>query len=360
MSGALEITGVVEVGGFTLDVDVSVAPGQVVGVVGPNGAGKSVLLRTLAGLIPLSRGRIALGDTVVDDVDADTFVPAERRPVGLVFQDFRLFGHLDVRDNVAFGPRCRGHSRRASREIADAWLDRLGLAGLGGRRPGEISGGQAQRVALARALAVDPHLLLLDEPMASLDARTRVDVRAELREHLRDFAGPVVLVTHDPIEALVLADHLVVLEHGRIVQQGTPSEVARHPRTDYVARLVGINLYTGTLDPASHRVELDQGGTLFAVPTEGAESCARVVVGLRPSAISVHTERPEHASPRNVWSGTIASLDLLGDRVRVQVDGAPPAMVDVTPAAVADLRLHEGLGVWLSAKATETEAYPAG
>lgn len=358
MTAPLAVEGRIEVGDFALELDLRAASGEVVGVLGPNGAGKSVLLRTLAGLIPLTRGRITLGDLVLDDVDAGTFLPADRRPVGLVFQDYRLFPHLDVVENIAFGPRCRGGGRRHALAIAEQWIARLGLDGLGGRRPHELSGGQAQRVALARALAAEPRLLLLDEPLAALDARTRLDVRSGLRQHLRDFPGPVLVVTHDPVEALVMTDHLIVLEGGRIVQQGVPADVARRPVTDFVARLIGLNLYAGTLDPISHAVTLDQGGTLVATPTPDARDSRRVVVALRPSAISLHTERPEHASPRNVWPGTIATLETLADRVRVQVDATPPAMVDVTPAAVAELHLREGQGVWLSAKATDTEAYP--
>ena len=353
--GAVSMAGRVAVGSFVLDVEIEAPAGAVLGVLGPNGAGKSVLLRTLAGLVPLSSGSVRLGDEVFDDVDAGTFVPPQRRPVGFVFQDYRLFPHLSVLDNVAFGPRARGASRREAREVAAPWLDRLGLGGLVGRRPRELSGGQAQRVALARALASDPRLLLFDEPLAALDARTRLDVRSELRRHLQEFAGPVLMVTHDPLEALVMADLLVVIENGRVVQQGTPAQIARHPVTDYVARLVGLNLYAGTLDAAG-TVALDGGGTLVATPTPGTSG--RVLVAMRPSAITLHTERPEHASPRNVWPGTIAGLEMLSDRVRVEVAGEPSALVDVTAAAVADLGLREGLRVWLSAKATETEAYP--
>lgn len=352
---AVSMAGSVAVGSFVLDVEFEAPAGKVLGVLGPNGAGKSVLLRTLAGLIPLSGGSVRLGDEVFDDVDAGTFVPPQRRPVGFVFQDYRLFPHLSVLDNIAFGPRARGASRREAREEAAPWLDRLGLGRLADRRPRELSGGQAQRVALARALASDPRLLLFDEPLAALDARTRLDVRLELRRHLQEFAGPVLMVTHDPLEALVMADLLVVIENGRVVQQGTPAQIARHPVTDYVARLVGLNLYAGTLDAAG-TVALDGGGTLVATPTPGASG--RVLVALRPSAITLHTERPGHASPRNVWPGTIAALEMLSDRVRVEVAGEPSALVDVTAAAVADLGLREGMRVWLSAKATEAEAYP--
>ncbi len=352
----LAIDGTVEVGGFHLEVALSVPPGETFGVLGPNGAGKSVLLRTLAGLIPLTSGSITLNGRLLDDVESDTFLEAQRRPVGLVFQDYRLFPHLDVLQNVAFGARCRGASRREARSLSAAWLDRLDLTELAGRRPRQLSGGQAQRVALARALAADPDLLLFDEPLAALDARTRLDVRAELRRHLRDFRGPVLIVTHDPLEALVMADRLVVLERGGVVQYGTPGQIARRPVTDYVARLVGLNLYTGGLDRDSTTVALDQGGSLVVTPT--ADAPERVVVALRPSAITVHTERPERVSHRNIWPGTILSMERLSDRVRLDVDAEPPALVDVTAAAVADLGLRDGLRVWLSAKATDIDAYP--
>ena len=355
---ALSVGVTVRRGGFTLDVAVDVAPGEVLGVLGPNGAGKTTLLRALCGLTAITTGRIRLGAEVLDDAAADTFVPTERRPVGVVFQDYRLFPHLDVLDNVAFSPRSRGATRREARVRATTWLERLDLVELASRKPHEISGGQAQRVALARALAAEPRLLLLDEPLSALDARTRLEVRTRLRHHLKDFAGPVLLVTHDPLEAMVLADRLLVIEDGRVVQEGTPADVARRPATQYVARLVGLNLYAGDLDPDRTTVSLDGGGMLAVSPQDEISSGARVLVGLRPSAITIHTARPEHASPRNVWPGTVGGLELLVDRVRVQVDGVPPALVDITPAAVAELGLHTGQQVWLSAKATETDAYP--
>ncbi|HEX8970453.1 ABC transporter ATP-binding protein [Oryzihumus sp.] len=355
-SGVLTVDGVVERGEFRLAVSATVAPGEVLGVLGPNGAGKSTLLRALAGLTGLASGTVRLGGTVLDG--EGVFVPPEQRPVGLVFQSYRLFPHLSVLDNVAFAPRSRGLGRRRSREIARGWLERLDLAELADRRPAQVSGGQAQRVALARALAAEPGLLLLDEPLSALDAGTRLDVRTLLRRHLEFFAGPVLVVTHDPLEAMVLCDRLLVIEGGRVVQQGTPAAVARHPATEYVARLVGLNLYAGRLDPGRGSVALDGGGVLAVTPTAEARGSDRVLVGLRPSAITVHTVRPEHASVRNVWAGTIESLELLTDRVRVSVAGTPSALVDVTPGAVAELGLAPGQAVWLSAKATETDAYP--
>jgi len=345
---------------FTLDAVFELTPGEVVGVLGPNGAGKTTLLRVLAGLTPLDAGRIVLDGTVLDDPDRDVFLAPAARPIGLVFQDYRLFPHLSVRDNVAFSPRSRGAGRRQAAVLADGWLARLGIGELAGRRPAALSGGQAQRVALARALAAEPGLLLLDEPLSALDARTRLEVRAELRRHLAEFPGPTLIVTHDPLEAMVMADRLLVLEAGQIVQQGTPAAVARRPVTQYVARLVGLNLYTGALAGPGSAVQLDDGGTLHAAghPDGVAAGRGRVLVAVRPSAIAVHTQRPTHASPRNIWPGTVVGMELLADRVRVQVEGAPGALADLTADAVADLHLAAGTPVWLSAKATDVEAYP--
>jgi molybdate transport system ATP-binding protein len=363
VSAGLDLDARLDRGGFHLDVRVHVAAGEVLGVLGPNGAGKSTLLRALAGLVPLTEGSIRLDGQVLDEPGTDTWVPPERRPVGVVFQDYRLFPHLDVRDNVAFSPRSRGLGRAASRRAAQPWLERLDLADLAPRRPSQLSGGQAQRVALARALAADPALLLLDEPLAALDARTRLEVRSTLRRHLTEVAGPVLVVTHDPLEAMVLADRLLVLEGGRVVQEGTPGHVARHPATDYVARLVGLNLYAGRLDPASGEVALDGGGHLVATfspdaARRGTSTAERVLVALSPAAVSLHVTPLDRTSMRNVWPGRVAGLELLGDRVRVEVVGRPGAIVDITAGALAYLGLEPGREVWLAAKATETVAYP--
>ena len=350
----LAFAGRVRRGEFVLDVDLQAGPGEVLAVLGPNGAGKSTLLRTIAGLARLDEGRVTLDGTVLDDPAQGVFADPQERGLGVVFQDHRLFPHLRVIDNVAFGPRARGVGRAAARDDAARWLDRLGLGELARRHPRRLSGGQAQRVALARALACDPAALLLDEPLAALDVQTRAEVQGELREHLREFAGPTLLVTHDPIEALLLATRIVVLERGAVVQEGTPAEVTSRPLTPYVARLVGMNLYAGTA--SAGRIALDGGGTLISADAPDG----RVLAALRPSAVTVHTVEPGASSARNTWPARVESLAPLGDRVRVTTGGEHVTTVDVTATAVAELGIAPGTPVWLTAKATDVSAYPAG
>jgi molybdate transport system ATP-binding protein len=339
-------------GRFALDAALTVAAGEVVALLGPNGAGKSTLLRVLAGLLPCDDGHVRLAGAVLEDTVARSRVPAEQRPVGVVFQDYLLFPHLTARENVAFGLRARGRDRATARRAADAWLDRVGLAAYGGQRPGRLSGGQAQRVALARALAPEPTLLLLDEPLAALDAGTRLEVRADLRRHLTGYDGAALVVTHDAVDAMVLADRLVVLEDGVVVQTGSPREVAARPRTDYVARLVGLNLLRGTA--VDGRVDIEGGATL----TTAGRASGDVIVAFAPSAVTIHGHRP-NSSARNCWAARVESVETHGDLVRVALSGPVGAVADVTPLAVAELGLRPGGEVWATVKAAETTVYPA-
>jgi len=340
---------VVRRGALLVDVDLAVADGEVLAVLGPNGAGKSTVLRVLAGLLVPDGGRVAVGDDVWDA--ADRHLPAHERPLGMVFQDHLLFPHLSTTDNVAFGLRTRGVRRAEARRTAEAWLRRVGLEGFGDRRPTQLSGGQAQRAALARALVGEPRLLLLDEPLSALDARTRLTVRAELRRHLAEFAGCTVLVSHDPVDAMALADRVLVVEEGRVVQEGPPAEVARMPRTDYVARLVGLSLLPGVGRDRS--VELDGGGTVAVAD----EARGPVFVAVRPETVSLYLSRPD-GSPRNVWPATLVSATPHGSTVRCDLDGEVPLTADVTATAFAELGLQPGARVWASVKASEVAVYP--
>ncbi|MFF7853734.1 ATP-binding cassette domain-containing protein [Streptomyces sp. NPDC007904] len=346
-TGGLDARLVVDRGSFRLDIALTAAPGDVVALLGPNGAGKTTALRALAGLTPLAAGHLRL-----DGVELHR-TPPEARPVGVVFQDYLLFPHLTALDNVAFGPRCRGAGKAEARARAAEWLERMGLAEHAGAKPRRLSGGQAQRVALARALATRPRLLLLDEPLAALDARTRLEVRARLRRHLAAFEAVAVLVTHDPLDAMVLADRLVVVEHGRIVQEGTPADIARHPRTEYIAQLVGLNLYRGHAD--GHTVRLDAGPGVST--TEDVSGPA--FVAFPPGAVTLHRDRPSGLSARNLWRCEVAGLETHGDQIRVELTGELPLAADLTTVAAAELDLHPGAPVWAAVKAAQTHAYPA-
>jgi molybdate transport system ATP-binding protein len=351
-TGGLDTHLVVDRGGFRLDLRLTAAPGEVLALLGPNGAGKTTALRALAGLTPLTDGSVMLDGHALEVPKRRLRTPPEARPVGLVFQNYLLFPHLTALDNVAFGLRCHGVSKTNSRAQSADWLNRMGMAELAAAKPRELSGGQAQRIALARALATRPRLLLLDEPLAALDARTRLDVRAGLRRHLADFEAVAVLVTHDPLDAMVLADRLVVVEDGRMVQEGAPADVARCPRTDYIASLVGLNLYQGQAD--GHTVRLDTGTAI--ITTEDLNGA--VFVAFPPAAVTLHRDRP-HASARNVWRAEVAGLEPHGNQIRVDLTGELPLLADLTNAAVAELDLHRGRTVWATVKAAQTHAYPA-
>ncbi len=343
-------------GPLDLDVSLQVPSGAVVALLGPNGAGKSTIVRALAGLQPIGAGRVELDGAVLDDAGPGpgpmAHVRAEQRPVGVLFQDRLLFPHLSALDNVAFGPRARGVPRRRADAEARRWLDRVGLADLAAARPGELSGGQQQRVALARALVTEPSMLLLDEPLAALDASTRASVRRDLRRHLGEFEGVTLLVTHDPLDALALADRVVVIEHGRVTQQGSVADVASHPRTPYVAELFGLNLLQGF--GRGTDVVLDAGGSgaTPGVVAVGERVEGPVFVLIRATSIQLHRHEPE-SSARNRFRLHVVGFDLLGEHVRVRLGGGPELVAEVTPAAVAELGLVEGAPVWASVKATD-------
>jgi molybdate transport system ATP-binding protein len=343
-------------GKLTINVSLHVDAGEVVALLGPNGAGKTSVLRALAGLTELDSGHIHVDGRVLEAPENHVRVPPDRRPMGMVFQDYLLFPHLSALDNVAFGLRCRGWSRPDSRARAAGWLDRVGLADLARARVSALSGGQSQRVALARALVLEPSVLLLDEPLAALDSRTRIAVRSELRRHLDGFPGCAVLVTHDALDAIVLGDRIVVIEHGRVVQEGTPLSVARHPRTDYVARLVGVNLLRGVA--TADGVTLESGAVVVTAPDASVAAGRPALVAFGPAAVALHRHRPS-GSPRNVWPATVVGLEWHPAGVRIELAGTVACVADVTSAAVAELELVPGREVWAAVKATEVTAYPA-
>lgn len=337
-----------EVTGFN-QLTLDAGPGTTIAVVGPNGAGKTTLLRALLGLTPRAHAELRLGDTDV------TGLPPHHRHVAWVPQDGALFPHMSALANTAYGPRALGVPRAEARRRAQEWLDRLGVGHLAHRRPAQISGGQAQRVALARALAARPRLLLLDEPLAALDQTTRAHVRHTLRTHLDTFGGVCLIVTHDPVEAVSLADRVLVLDQGLALQDEAPAEVTRHPRSPWVARMLGRNAWPGTAGPEG--LALPGGGTLvIAEPLPPGTDALAIIA---PEAVSVHRERPT-GSPRNVWPGTIREITASGSRLRLLITSpaAPDLVAEITPQAAAELGLTDGTRVWTSVKATEVTVVP--
>ncbi|MFD3596302.1 sulfate/molybdate ABC transporter ATP-binding protein [Nocardia sp. NPDC058640] len=347
-----------------LDIHLEVAPGEVLAVLGPNGAGKSSLLQVIAGLITPDKGHVRLGSRTLTDTTKGIALPPHRRGVSLLAQDPLLFPHLTVRDNVAFGPRSRGTTHRAARTIADNWLKAVDATEFADRPPATLSGGQAQRVALARALAVDPDLLLLDEPMSALDVDVAPAMRTLLRAVLRDEPTRcAVLVTHDIIDAITLADRLVIVEAGRIVEEGPVAEVMSHPRNPFAARIAGLNLLRGTASK-----QLTEGPTLGTVQVDDFAVDGCVIGELRPespaaavfspAAVSVFRTTPG-GSPRNVFTVDITEITDRGGIVRVRGDApqAPGLCADLTPAAVAQLQLTLGAQVYFAVKATEVRVY---
>lgn len=345
--------------GFGLSVSLEVERGGVLAVLGPNGSGKSTVLNCLAGLMRARRGRITLGDRVLDDDRVHVAAPA--RGIGLLAQDPLLFPHLSVLDNVAFSPRSRGASRVESRARARHWLGEVDAAELADRAPAGLSGGQAQRVALARALAGDPELVLLDEPFAALDVDAAPALRGLLRRVLRggDRALTTVLVTHDPLDALTLTDHVAVLDAGRIVEHGPTREVLSAPRTAFTARLAGLNLVAGTavLDGEGAGVRTGDGRVFHGVPAGDLGEGDPAVAVFAPGAVAVQpAESSARGSPRNVVEAVVAVLEPHGPVVRLGTTEGLRA--DLTPASVADLALEPGTAVRLVVKATAVTIHP--
>ncbi|GAA2083186.1 ATP-binding cassette domain-containing protein [Aeromicrobium halocynthiae] len=332
-----------------VDLALTLATGETVAVLGPNGAGKSTLVTALAGLLRPDEASIRLDGTVL--AGDGTWLPAHRRGVALLAQDALLFPHLDARENVAFGPRSAGVPRRAAREAAERWLHDLGVADLADRRPSELSGGQAQRVALARALATEPRLLLLDEPMAALDVSVAPEIRRLLRRVLAD--RTTILVTHDVLDALALADRVVVVEDGRVVEDGPTREVLTRPRSAFGARIAGLDLIAGSMRDG--RLVTPDGLAIDGTPSEPLPDGTPTVAVVSPADVAVHLDAPG-GSPRNTMSATITHLEPFGDHVLVRTDVADAR---ITLASAAELDLSPGTRVHLVVKATAVALHPA-
>jgi molybdate transport system ATP-binding protein len=348
-------------GTLELDVAFTAKPGATTVLVGESGAGKTSTLRILAGLDLPDRGRLTLDEEVWLDSETGRCLAPWERDVGYVPQDYAVFPHLSVAENIGFGLREQRLTSATIRERVQAAMDQTGIGRLGNRRPHQLSGGQQQRVALARALAVQPRLLLLDEPLSALDLKARREVRTELRLILRRLSCVTVYVTHSPVEALLFGDQIVVLHHGRVSQLGSQDELLRYPRSRYVAELMGTNLFEGTLIPAGTTgdsiVHTAEGSLSLAAEPGSGDVFALV----DPTDITVYREPPRAgASAQNLFAGAILEVvpqPPAGDRVRVVLGTDPALVAEVTRDAVSALALREGDQIFASFKATGVRVY---
>ncbi len=356
--GALDLRATLDERG--IDVELRIRPGEVVALLGANGAGKSTLLSLISGLIRPDHGRITLDEKVLVDVDRRVWVPSHHRGVVLLAQQALLFPHLTAAANVAFGPRSKGSSRKDARVEAARWLAAVDATEFAERRPVQLSGGQAQRIAIARALAADPALLLLDEPMAALDVAVAPALRQLLRKVLRDTGRTALLVTHDLIDALSLADRVIVLDGGRIVEDGPTRTVLSQPRSSFAARIAGVDLITGTAE--THGVLTSDGVRIQGLLDPTCTTGQPAVAVFSPAAVAVHLTPPT-GSPRNHLAVTITELEPHGELIRVHAadttGGTIDLIADITAAAAADLDLVPGKHIHFAFKATEVQIYPA-
>jgi len=380
----LNITLDAQLNTFHLSLDLSAEQGQTTVLLGESGAGKSTVLRIVAGLLKPQKGHISLGNTIYFDSEQGIDVSPQERPFGYVFQDYALFPHLTVFENIAFGLRAQHLSRSLIRQRVGEALEQVHLPGLDQRRPAQLSGGQQQRVAIARALALQPHLLLLDEPLSALDVQTRREVRQELRHILAEVDITTVMVTHTYLEALLFGQHILVLEGGHVLQQGGQRDLLEHPRSAYVAELIGLNFFRGRIvryESSSVCVMQVHNGTktleLLATLHEQEDSTPRPDTGeeayviVEPRSITLYPSQPD-SSARNTFRGEVTQILRVGStapaatntesegvfRVTLLIDAAmPPLTAEITEAFVAHLHLHEGSVVYASFKATEARAY---
>ena len=325
------------------------SPGDCLAVAGPSGAGKTSLLRVVAGLLRPEHGLVEAGRETWLDTRRGVDVPPERRRCGYLFQEYALFPHLSALLNVAYP--LRGPDRR---DRAAALLDRFGMSRLADARPRTLSGGERQRVALARALAREPDVLLLDEPLSALDARTRAGAARELGGLLREADVPAVLVTHDFAEAAALGDRVAIVDAGRILQEGTPSDLAAAPRSAFVADFTGAVVLTGTAhggpDGLTH-VALHGGGSVTS--TDRADG--PVAVSVYPWEIAIEPAgEARHGSTQNRLAAEVLSVTVVGNRVRLGLAGPQPLAAEITRASAEALGLRPGVRVTASWKAAAT------
>jgi molybdenum ABC transporter ATP-binding protein len=343
---------------FTVDVDLNVEANIAV-MLGPSGHGKTTVLNMVAGITQPDDGMIGIGNTRFFDSRNNINVGMEKRNIGYVFQDYALFPHLSIFENVAYGLKARGLPATEIRARAMQGLERLAIANLRDEIPSRLSAGQRQRVALARALVIEPCLLLMDEPLSALDMQLRAHVRSELKALLRQLAIPTIIVTHDALDAVSLGDVVMVMEHGRIVQQGTYETLLAHPSSRFVAEFVESNAYSGNVK------SVDAQGDAIVALIGGVDVCTvleeehldTILVVIHPWDVALSKTR-EMGSIRNILKGKILSICPLRDRVRVMVNAGIQITAEITRASLDMLNLQEGDDVYAGFKTTAVRIFP--
>ena len=342
---------------FELELGFEVRPAETLVIIGPSGCGKTTTLNMMAGLVQPDEGRIALGEKVLWDGQAGVDVPAEKRNVGYVFQDFALFPHMTVAANVAYGLRSRGAPKHEIAGRVEEALKLLGIAHYADRRPGALSGGERQRVALARAMACEAEMLLLDEPLGSLDAQTRNQVRGEVQRLLRLMGRIAIMVTHDYIDALTFGDQICVLERGRVLQMGDRQELLRHPKSQFVAQLTGVNFLEGTISSrATAGLSEIWVGDMCLYAASDHQTMGDTLLAFFPSDVTISRE-PPGTSARNVFRSRVQEVIHLGDKVRIALNGAVAMCAEITADSLDKLQVKEGDEVYASVKATAIKTY---
>ncbi len=343
-----------QVSTFSVACDFQVDGGKTVALVGASGAGKTSVLRTIAGLLHPLRGSVACDDDVWADAARGVFIPPQQRDCAMVFPGYALFGHMSALENAAFGLRASGHAGSDVLRRAQESLELAGVGSLAARKAGSLSSGEAQRVAIARALAMEPRVLLLDEPLSAIDVERRAPVREALRRIITQAGIAAVLVTHDPVEAMLFSESLVVMEAGAVVQRGTPDDLRERPRSSYVAAFAGVNLYRGIARPLDGDIsEVDIDGATLTVLGRLTGAVALVI---DPDAVVLSRSRPE-SSARNALFGPVAQLVPDGASVRVNIASTPPIVARVTKRSVQELELAPGTSIYAIFKASEIRVH---
>lgn len=339
---------------FELNISFSIEFGETLALIGPSGAGKTTILDLIVGFRQPDEGHIEVGGRVLFDSKQRINLPPEKRHLGYVFQDYALFPHLTVLQNVEYGMRARGMARDEIARRATETLRMLGIAHLAGVLPKRISGGESQRVALARALAAGGQVLLLDEPLAALDAQTRQMARGDLRKIIRSVRVAAVFVTHDYVDALAFGDRICVIDRGQVIQVGSQEDLLLRPKTKFVAEFMGVNFIHGVAESTGDgrsRVLVNGVEVTTALQDPG-----EVFLAFSPSDVTLSSDRPS-GSAQNVFPACVTGLLQLGGRIRVDLDAGFPLIAEVTPTSVARLKLQVGSRVYASVKATAIETY---